>query len=764
MLSRSSDELVKDLCVRDTTVSDHFWVEFSWCGPKPRTVKKEITFRKIKAIDTAQFQNDITSSVLGQPDSFQDVDEIVSAYNNIMTDTLDNHAPAVKKTITVHPEAPWYNEEIDLAKKARRKAEKTWRKTKLTVHREIYVGTRETVNLLLQRAKEHHYSNLIAESDGQKDLFKIVNELSNKKDQNVLPQYTSAQDLANRFASFFEDKIVKIRSRLASDEIVSTSVDELEVEKTPVPPVWDEFAEVESEEVRKIVMGTKATTCQLDPIPTPLLKTSIGAILPLLTTIINMSFDAAHFPDELKLALILPILKKLGLDPEIFKHFRPVSNLAYLSKLLERLAASRLLNHMWINKLHELYQSSYKRFHSTETALIKIHSDILSALDKKQCVLLIMLDLSAAFDTIDHNVLLGRMNKVLGASGKVLDWFRSYITGREQAVIIDGVKSTLWKLLFGVPQGSVLGPLLFLIYMSPLGGILRSLGVDYHFYADDSQIYVTFDIRDCNSAVKKVEDVVLIIKNWMRDNFLCLNEEKTEVLLFASKSNQDKLSIPVIKVGENDIHPTEQAKNIGFMFDTLMDGKAQVKQICKSAWFQVRNIGRIRNYLDEKATKTLVHAFITSRIDMNNCLLLGLPDNLINKIQMLQNAAARLIMRLPKHSHISSTLEELHWLPVPQRIIYKTILMVFKALNDKAPDYIKDMLILKSNANHALRSNDSNLFIVPKSKSVRYGDRNFKNVAPKLWNQLPAIIRHCDNMTTFKRLLKTHLFKLAYDK
>ena len=374
-----------------------------------------------------------------------------------------------------------------------------------------------------------------------------------------------------------------------------------------------------------------------------------------------------------------------------------------------------------------------------------------------------MLDLSAAFDTIDHDVLISRLENEIGIKGKVLNWFKSYITGRKQSIAINGVTSTPWELLFGVPQGSVLGPILFIIYMGPLGKILSSLGVGYHFYADDSQIYVTFDIHHVQPAVKKMEDILLIIKSWMATNFLCLNDSKTEMLIIASKSNQLKLNIPSIKLSETEIIPSKTAKNIGFIFDHVMDSKSQIQQTCKSGWHHLRSIGKIRPYLDENSTKILVHSFITSRIDMNNCLLLGLQKNYINRIQILQNAAARLIMRIPKHNHITETLIYLHWLPVKQRIMYKTALMVFKALHHLAPPYICELLTSKQNSLYTLRSNDNNLLDVPQSMSVTYGDRNFRNAAPKLWNSLPSELRSCSDIIIFKKLLKTHLFNMAYN-
>ena len=764
VLSRSADDgLVSDIKVRDTDISDHYWVECTLQGPKPKTVRKEVTYRKIKAIEVESFKDDIMSSSLSHPESFTSTDEAVTTYNRVLTGLLDKHAPAVTKKVTIHPEAPWFNEEIDAAKKARRHAENTWRKTKLNVHRDTFIEKRNEVNSLMQKAKEDHYSHLVTESSDQKKLFKVVNELTNNKSENPLPEHKSSCELADRFANFFDEKITKIRTTLDSMQPHDSPQAVLELHPTPPsPPVWDEFTPASPEEMKKIMMNSKSTTCQLDPLPTTFLKVLIDVMLPILTAITNLSLKEGHVPDDMKMALILPLLKKLGLDPEILKNFRPISNLPYLSKLIERVAAARLLDHMFLHHLHELSQSSYKKFHSTETALIKIQSDILSALDEGKCVLLVMLDLSAAFDTIDHNVLISRLQNDIGLSGKVLEWFRSYISGRRQSVLINGVKSAFWNLLFGVPQGSVLGPLLFLIYMGPLGKILRSLGIGYHFYADDSQIYITFDVKEGNSAVHSIQSVVTIIKNWMRSNFLCLNEDKTELLLIASKSNHGKLDIPSVLIGDAQIEPSKQAKNIGFIFDALMDGKAQIKQICKSGWYHLSRIGRIRCYLDQKSTETLVHSFITSRLDSNNCLLIGLPKTIIHKVQILQNAAARLVKRMPKRSHITGTLKELHWLPVPYRIQYKTLLMVFKSLHSLAPAYLTDLLMVKKNTRHALRSNDGMLLVMPASKRPTFSDRNFKIAGPRLWNTLPADLRHCDDLNVFKRLLKTHLFKKAY--
>ena len=294
---------------------------------------------------------------------------------------------------------------------------------------------------------------------------------------------------------------------------------------------------------------------------------------------------------------------------------------------------------------------------------------------------------------------------------------------------------------------------------------MRKMNIDYHFYADDTQIYLSFDVEKARywSGVERIEEVVTVIKKWMLENFLCLNDDKTEVLLIGSTFNHKQLSIPTVSIGDVKISPAESAKNIGFVFDKFMDGKLQISSTCKAAWFHLRNIGKIRQYLDRKSTEQLVHSFVSSKLDFNNALLYGLPDNLIRKLQTVQNAAARLVMKVPKRCHITPILAQLHWLPVQKRINYKIILLVFKALNSLAPQYVSEMLQYKKPTTQSLRSDSRNLLVVPFSRTVTYGDRNFRNVGPILWNDLPQDMRDCSDLKLFKKMLKTLLFRQAYE-
>ena len=249
-------------------------------------------------------------------------------------------------------------------------------------------------------------------------------------------------------------------------------------------------------------------------------------MVPYLTELANQSFSSGVFPYDLKTAILKPLLKKLGLDPENFKNLRPISNIAFLSKLLESLACEQYVDHMKKCNLAEMFQSAYREGHSVETALVRVHNDIMRAFDEKKSVILVLLDLSAAFDTVDHDRLLAVLNSRIGITGAALCWFESYLKGRTQHVAIKNVKSSMTKLKCGVPQGSVLGPVLFTTYLLPLGDILRKFGVQFHCYADDTQLYIQFSQND-NSCLGSIEECVSEIQIWMKANFLKLNAEKT---------------------------------------------------------------------------------------------------------------------------------------------------------------------------------------------------------------------------------------------
>ena len=473
----------------------------------------------------------------------------------------------------------------------------------------------------------------------------------------------------------------------------------------------------------------------MDPVPTRLLE-KYEAIVSPLTKLINLSLQTGKFPESWKHALVTPLIKNSKLDSNLMSSYRPISNLQYISKLLERCVAKQLNSYLTVNAHHEVYQSAYRPHHSTETALLRVQNDILTGIGRKEVTLLVLLDLSAAFDTVDHAILLHRL-KNIGITGLVYDWFNSYLSGRTQAVHLHGVSSDSCRLTCGVPQGSVLGPILFNIYTQPIGEIASRHGVNCHFYADDTQLYMSFSVKDSSTAGNCMSNCIADIRSWMQSNLLLLNDSQTEVILLGTKQQLSKLSNLEISVGGANIKSCSKVRNLGVIFDNNMTMQDYVNNVCKTSYFYIRLLGKLRKFFEKETAAMITHAFVTSRLDYCNSLLYGISKALTIKLQHVLNAAARIVSRTRICSHITPVLKSLHWLPVSQRCNFKVALLTFKAIHGLAPSYLCDLIKYRI-ASRDLRSLNDILLDVPKC-TCAIGSRAFVVSTPTLWNKYHLI-------------------------
>ena len=676
-----------------------------------------------------------------------------------LTELADKHAPINIKTITERPEAEWYTTELEQEKRLKRKLERRYRCTCSSEDAQGFSLQCALYSDMLLSTRRAFYTNKIEYHAGdQKALFKVFNKLMHRTNEQQLPAHDDLGKLTNRFGDFFYDKIENIHMNILSKKNAN-SARYLE-ETSCCTCAMSEFQAVTEEDVEKSIRKSPTKSCTLDPIPTWLLKDCLGPLLPVITKLINLSMSEGIMPEDFKDANLLPLLKKSQLDIELLKNFRPISNLAYISKLIEKIVDIQMTTHMTLNDLHDIMQSSYKENYSTETAILRMQNDILTALDQNKAVLIICIDLSAAFDTVDHEILLNRLEKRIGITHTCLKWFRSYLSNRKQTVVINGVKSSSRNLTCSVPQGSVLGPKLYNIYTLPIGDLVKKHKVQRMLYADDSHLYACFKPMEANVTRIQMETLAADLNAWFIANNLMSNDDKLVAMLINGPRHKP-IIFPLLTVSDVQVPLSDSTHALGVEVDNTMSMVKQVNSVTKSCFFQLHRMYKIRECITEDAAKTMVHALVTSKLDYCNSLLYGLPDILLNKLWSVQKSAARLITMSGKYQHISPTMEKLHWLPVWQRIEYKVLLLTYKALNGLAPVYLSDLLQLR--VNRGSRRDNTLLLVDPKINRVTFGGRAFCKAAPVLWNSIPPSLRTSASVTQFKKNLKTYLYHKTYN-
>ena len=685
------------------------------------------------------------------------VDEYCDLLTSEVSSILEIHAPL--RTITTRRGAHdprWLTDEAKAAKRLSRRLERRFKKTGDEHDRRVYSSARrEACKKISDSRAANIRDKMSAASGNPKSMWKAAKEVLHQDRDSVDMDEAECRRMTTLLSDFFTKKLQRIRLTINA-ALSSVAAFVTFPVRSFVRECLTGFSEVTDDEVIGMLEKMPGKSSPMDAIPTSLLKSCADVFGPIIARLANISFRDGRFPKIFKTAQITPLLKKPGLDRSVSANFRPISNLNTISKVLERLVLNRIRPHLDESGNLSHLQSAYRAGHSTETALLRVLDDLYSAIDGGRPTVLVSLDISAAFDMVRHESLVDRLRDEFGITGKALDWMQSYLSERSQFVKIGSHRSPTVSCGSGVPQGSVLGPILFSVYVSPIANVVAEHGVGFHQFADDMQIYVALRSRDRDmSALQSCTDDV---RNWYLQNDLLLNPEVSEVIAFGTTSSLRAAELTSVKACGVELPVALNIKSLGVVLDRRLTFDKQVQSIGKSCNYHLWALRHIRHLVSQDVAHTLACSIVMSRMDYCNSLLIGAPEYVISKLQRVQNNLARIVTGSSHRTHAAPLLSNLHWLPVRHRMEYTLALITYKVRATSNPGYLKDLLVPAAGTGYSLRSSSRPLLTVPRTRTVT-ASRSFSCAAATVWNKLPDSVINCKNMSTFKSKLKTHYFK-----
>ena len=750
------------------TTSDHYLVSFELSVQPISATEQKFEYKHVREfdkVDIQEFREDIFTSPINMT-SYQSMDTAVELYQKVLEDILQKHAPLVEKKFNKMKSLFW-NEECQKAVRERRRAKRRYKKyPENQGFKNDFYERSVDAEIIINKTRDEFYKKKLSLAKGDsRATYKVINHLMDKEyGSSKMPNGTD-QEVADNLKEFFDSKVKTIYSQieLEAKNITSPTVIDNATRHHDKTPLLSCFKEISEEELSSIINGLPDKSSSLDVIPLSLFKKCLPELFPIIHFIVNESLKNGEFPTALKEAAIRPSLKKPSLDSDNLKNYRPISNLTYLSKILEKVVHGQLTEFTTSNNLITKAQSGYRQFHSCETAVTKIYNDILLMIDKKENVVLLLLDLSAAFDTINHKLLLKKLKQSYGITGAPLKWMESYLANRSFKVIVKECSSSSCMLEIGVPQGSILGPLLFIMYTCDLEHIVSKYGYSIHLYADDTQVYFAFDVHSPNPDLSRVKACFAEIKQWMTLNFLKLNDDKTEFIDIGPYISP----ISSLNFNELSIVPVKKAKNLGFIFDHQLNLSDQICTISQKCHLNQRNLYRIASKLSHELKVQLVHSNILCFIDYCNSVYYTLTTKQLHSLQKIQNTAVRFVFNLygkKSREHIMPYLKILHFLPVVFRIKFKIALLIFKCINNLAPAYLAELIQLRNIRRRSSRLDDD-FFLLKEPQALHFQrtESAFSFCGPKIWNKLPYHIRSLSDIGLFKKHLKTFYFNIAFE-
>ena len=600
-------------------------------------------------------------------------------------------------------------------------------------------------SLLRHKKASYWRSRVVSEQNSPRLLWRSIDTLMGRG-RPPLPTSTSQED----FLAFFRAKVSDIRAKTANTS--SPDFSDAAVECTLA-----KFKKVSHDDVLNTLHHLSNKHSLRDPIPTSLLKKCADLLYPFLTYLINLSLSSGTFPAPWKKANISPIPKKSSADSHDVSSYRPISNLPVLAKMLERNVSSQLQQYIIDYDLLPPQQSAYRPRFSCETAVLKITSDVLSSLDEGNVCLLSFLDLTSAFDCVDYEILSQRLRSCFGLRDTALDWLESFLHNRMMRVCTSS-STEFVPVHWGVPQGSVLGPLLFSLYVSDLVPLVHKHDLQVHLFADDVLVYGFSSSSSSSVLSSRVTHCLEELDVYLKSLKLLLNPQKMNFLWCQSPRRRPLISSPIVFNGAY-YPPCSHVKYLGVILDSHLSFSANVTLTSNSCFAMLRRIRSVKSSLTQPLLKSLISSLVLSRLDYCISVLAGLPASTLWRLQRVIHASARLVFGARRWDHVGPLLRDLKWLPIKDRIESRLATLAFLCREGLAPSYLSSELHNSSSApgRASLRSASSGRLCLPRCRRSTFGGRAFPSTATRAWNRLPPEVILCKNEASFKASLKLFL-------
>ncbi|MCG8113419.1 MAG: reverse transcriptase domain-containing protein [Candidatus Thiodiazotropha taylori] len=740
------EENCSNICVPKLGLSDHFpvFVTRKINLHVPKSHHYTISYRCFKTFNEENFIKDLRNVPWDTIKIFDDPNDVLDAWNDLFIDVVDQHIPIKKHRVKHKTQPQWLTPEIIDSIKTRDRF-------KAIGDEDQFKIWRNKVTSLIRKSKKSRYEALLEENTNPNCIWKLFKEVGASKKcktksnvqikiNDVLSE--NSEEVSNAFNNFFVQVADSIK-----EPILPSKHEKLQAfcrSKNPNNVNFN-IPCLELNKVEKTLKSldiTKATGT--DNIGPRLLKIAASEIAESITFICNCSIQNSLFPDRWKDAKVSPLHKNGPCDD--VNNYRPISVLPVLSKILEKHVHLSLMSYLNEHDFLHPTQSGFRSAHSCETALVNMIDRWLQCLDNGQLVGVVLVDFKKAFDLVDHNILLQKL-KLYNLSEKALNWFSSYLMSRTQRVSINNVLSEHRSILHGVPQGSILGPLLFLMFINDLP--LYTNGVSTDMYADDTTL---FDISTSKEAVQtNLQKALLNLDVWCRHNGMVINSSKTKVMLITTSQKRSKLDNDTLQLKYKDVtlHMVSYDKILGVYVDNNLTWSYHINFVTKKVSSYLWLLSRIKEYLTIENRVKFYKSYIQPHLDFCNIIWGNTSQGNLLKIYRLQKRACRIILNYEIEDMVSS-LNTIKILTIYERIFLRKAKFMFKVFIQEAPLYIRNMFeptVLNNDA-RVLRSSSNNNFVIPKpNKELFKFSMSYSGTL--IWNILPEYIKMSNNVLTF---------------